>query len=183
MHTCGEAVVANACTCVTLCVPLVLCVQDVFRLHQEEEDQGLVVASAHMDSDAEEEEREQREHTQRSLRQQEDNKIGSNTDRKRKDQDKRKKLEPSLKWKTLGVNEQKEYVWPGPPLLPSLCGQEPLIALSFMARTPLIALSFTILSGHNGANRLEVVSIFPNIKLVGFCDALYRALLFTLDDL
>ena len=77
-------------------------------MRHEDDDHGLVVASTNIDNEYDDDEREQREHAQRALRQQEDGK--KNQDKKRKDQDKKKKLEPSLKWKTLGVNEQKEYV-------------------------------------------------------------------------
>jgi len=76
--------------------------QDLFQLHEEDKSDGIIIdleknQSHHNVGD---------QQTGRSEAPKEDAK-GKSTDRKKKEE-KKKKLEPSLKWKTLGLDENKE---------------------------------------------------------------------------
>lgn len=94
---------------ITCCDNNLLCItyalQEFFKLHGDGTDQSIVDAVNSTEQGGGRGEEHQTNNAQALV--QPDNASGMTMEAKKKEQDKKKQQEPSLKWKKLGIDEQK----------------------------------------------------------------------------
>lgn len=80
--------------------------QDLFKVRHTEDDNGLVVGSSHGHRDIDDEDDERQDNGNRAVQKAEDKKKVA--EKKKQDQGRSKRLEPSFKWRVLNVHDAQE---------------------------------------------------------------------------